>query len=138
MQPEKRSVSDSMIVHDEKGGDTVHLTLGGIWILKLDAIPGTGYAWTITRNNDQFLELLGEPIFTPKTEDSTEKIIGVSAYQEFRFRAKKTGRTQLELDYRRKWEKGAAPLKKFAVTVHIQKGKENKPRRPTKARAAPP
>lgn len=102
---------------DNKG--QVQITLGGILTVRLEAIPGTGYAWHVVRNDASLLKPMGEAVFEPKLEDTGKKVVGAPEDQVFRFSAQSKGSNVLLLEYVRKWEKKAAPLKTFSVTVQI-------------------
>ena len=110
---------DDMTITEKDNKGQVQIALGAILKVKLAAIPGTGYAWHVVRNDPSLLKPMGESIFEPKLEDTGKKIVGAPEDQIFRFRAQSKGSNILSLEYVRKWEKKAAPLKTFYVTVQI-------------------
>jgi predicted secreted protein len=122
-QPVRGGVCDSMIVSEEDSGNKVQMAPEGVLILKLTAIPGTGYAWHLVRNEPHLLKPCGGSFFEPM-ENLSDKPIGASAYQVFCFRTRNKGTALLELHYRREWEKKEVPLKRFIITVQIHKRKK--------------
>jgi inhibitor of cysteine peptidase len=118
---EMQDTPDTLILTEQNNGDTVQVSLGTILILKLEAIPGTGYAWNVDMAKSNYLIKIEEPVFLPKEIDSTITPIGAPAYQVFRYRAQKEGTEILAMCYMRVWEKNKPPLKTFSITVSIQK-----------------
>jgi predicted secreted protein len=116
-----KDTPDTLIVTENNNGDTVQVVLGTILILKLEAIPGTGYGWYTNTAKSKYLIMIEEPIFLPKEIDSTNTVIGSAAYEVFRFNAQEEGTEILKLYYMRRWEKNKPPLKSFSIIVSIQK-----------------
>ena len=118
---EMKVTPDTLTVTEHNDGDTVQVSIGTILILKLEAVPGTGYAWHADPAKSKDLIMIEEPIFVPREIDSTNMAIGAPAYQVFSYRAQKEGTEILKLCYMRVWEKDKPPLKTFSITVSIQK-----------------
>ncbi len=116
-----KDTPDTLTVTEHNNGDTVHIALGATLIIKLDAIPGTGYAWHVDKAKLNLLTLIGEPIFEPKKKDLTNGPLGAPTFNVFRYRTEKEGTEILELCYKRFWEKNKSPLNTFSITVSIQK-----------------
>ena len=114
-----QSSPDGMTITEKDNKGQVQIALGGILTVKLEASPGTGYAWHVVRNDPSLLKPMGESVFEPKLEDTGKKIIGAPEDQVFHFKAQSKGSNILSLEYVRKWEKKTAPLKTFSVTVQI-------------------
>lgn len=114
-----QSSPDGMTITERDNKGQVQIALGGILTVKLEAIPGTGYAWHIVRNDPSLLKPMGESVFEPKLEDTGKKIVGAPEDQVFRFRAQSKGSNLLSLEYVRQWEKKVVPLKTFSITVQI-------------------
>jgi inhibitor of cysteine peptidase len=110
---------DSLIITDKDNGSEVKIAFRDILTLKLEAIPGTGYAWHVVQNNPDLMKPLGKSIFEPIVEDTKKEMLGSPKHQVFRFRAQGSGTNILELHYKRKWEKNVKPQKKFSITVLI-------------------
>ena len=111
------TADDHVLTLEDHGAD-IQLAVGDILTLKLDAIPSTGYSWTVVRNDVALLEPLGEPRFEQGDPPATGPL-GASGRQVFRFRAKAPGHQKLELHYRRSWEK-EPPLKAFEIEARIR------------------
>ena len=118
---EMKDTHDTLTITGHNNGDTVQVAPGTILILKLEAIPGTGYAWQIDPAKSKYLIMIEEPIFLTKEIDLTNIVIGAAAYQVFHYSAQKEGTEILKLYYMRIWEKNKPPLKSFSITVSIQK-----------------
>jgi inhibitor of cysteine peptidase len=115
-----QSSSDNLTITERDNKSNFQIALGSILTVKLEAIPGTGYAWHVVGNDPRLLKPIGESVFEPKSVDPGKKIVGSPEDQVFRFRAQDKGSNILYLEYRRKWEKEAAPLKTFSVSVQIK------------------
>jgi predicted secreted protein len=94
---------------------TVSVAAGGLVTVKLAWSPGTGYDWTLTRNEAALLRQEGEATSEPAREPKP----GAPGTRIFRFRALKAGSTALEFQSRRSFEKEAPPQDTFRVQVVI-------------------
>lgn len=92
-----------------------HLRVGDELIVRLEAIPGTGFSWRISGDHEEVLTHVGEPVF----ERSGAQALGGVEQQVFRFRVKSSGRHQLEFEYRRPWEKSGTAVKSYSVKLQI-------------------
>jgi predicted secreted protein len=114
-----QDVPNEITVGETENNGQVEVALGEVLIIKLEAIPGTGYSWQMVKHEVGLLKLMGEPIFEPIFNEK-EKRIGAPAYQTFRFSAQSAGTELIEMHYIRIWEKEVSPLKKFSITVHVR------------------
>jgi inhibitor of cysteine peptidase len=112
----KAMSEDTVTVTDRDNGHEVSIARGSTLILRLEAQPGTGYAWRIAQNDPDHLKAQGESVF----EQPDGGQAGGTEYQVFRFTAKASGTTELKLDYARAWEKGVAPVKTYSIKVNIR------------------
>ena len=102
---------------DKDTGTTVKLAKGAMLEVKLPSTAGTGFTWQVVKNNPEQLVLQGRSqIIRPD-----KKVVGGKQTQLFRFKAEWIGTSDLEIVYRRPFEKGKAPAKTFSVTVVIGK-----------------
>lgn len=102
---------------EKDSGTTVKLAKGAMLEVKLPSTAGTGFTWQIVKNNPEQLVLQGRSqIIRPD-----KKIVGGPQKQAFRFKAEWLGSSELEIVYRRPFEKGKAPAKTFTATVIIGK-----------------
>lgn len=111
---------DTLVITERCDGEKVQVPLGTILIIKLEAIPGTGYGWYADSAKSDYLNMIHEPVFLPTEVDSTETTIGTPAYHVFQYLARKKGTEKLKLCYMRAWEKDKPPQKSFSITVSIQ------------------
>jgi inhibitor of cysteine peptidase len=101
----------TLTVQDD--GHEISVAVGNTVILRLEAIPGTGYGWQIVRNGSPQLQLEGTPVF-----ESRNKIEEGGAEDEvFRFRAQMPGTADLELQYRRPSDSRNPAAKTFKVRI---------------------
>jgi inhibitor of cysteine peptidase len=110
-----RSTEDTVTVTDKDNGREVSIAKGGTLILRLEARPGTGYAWQIVQNDSNYLKAQGESVF----EHSKGEQAGDTEQQVFRFTAQTSGSSVLKLHYMRSWEKGVEPAKTYSIKVQI-------------------
>jgi len=108
--------NETVTVTAENNGGKISIAKGKILLLKLDAQPGTGYGWQVTKNDASRLIPLGHSEF----ESTDPGIPGAVQSQVFRFKAQDPGRFVIELHYRRQWEKNVPPSKTYRLEVHVQ------------------
>jgi predicted secreted protein len=93
-------------------GATIQLTQGDKLVVRLKAIPSTGYSWYLMKGFTRLLKLEGQ------TETSPEQPIpGSPVAQVFTLRAIDAGTGDLVLHYVRAWEKPSDDEQRF--TVHL-------------------
>jgi len=101
---------------EKDSGTKVKLATGDTLLVKLEMQAGTGFSWAIAKNDKEQLLQQG------KVEiEKPSKLPGGKATQVFRFKAEKTGTSDLELQYKRPFEKDKEPARTFKVTVTIEK-----------------
>ena len=109
------SAAQCATVTETDDNGRVQIELGGVLSVRLKAIPGTGYAWHIVRNDPRFLKPLGEPAY----EQTDGKLPGGVEFQIFRFRGLARGTNVLELHYVRAWEKKKTPPRTYRIIAEI-------------------
>jgi inhibitor of cysteine peptidase len=87
------------------------------FVVELQANPSTGYSWQFAGGDQSLVRLMYEE-YMPGEE---RELVGAPGKQLFYFQAIAPGRTPLRLEYRRSWEKEAAPAKTFSITLVIRK-----------------
>ena len=111
------SVSAAEVIATEvANGKTIAVGKGDSLIISLESNPSTGYVWQVGKNDNAILKLVGQPAFRP----STDRMLGASGRQLFKFEAISTGSNALELGYVRPWEKGVAPAKTFGIIATVK------------------
>jgi inhibitor of cysteine peptidase len=100
----------------DDNGRTVTLVKGGVLVVSLSSIPGTGFGWIVSHIDASMLQQQGEP----QLIHSAPPIPGSPAQQVFRFSAIGRGSTTIELVYVRPWEHGVPPARTFHVAVRVR------------------
>jgi inhibitor of cysteine peptidase len=100
---------------DQDDGAQVDLQKGQVLVITLESNPSTGYSWATQGVEGRILAQVGEAEFQAKSS-----LVGASGAEVLRFKAAGTGQTTLELAYRRPWEQGVAPEKRFTLQVVVK------------------
>ncbi len=114
------SSAHDVVIGEPADGKTVAVARGKVLVVRLPAIPGTGYAWTPSVDAPGVVEQLGPSTFERAPEGDGERRVGQPELQVFWFRAGAPGTARLELAYARAWEEGVEPLRRFRVTVTVR------------------
>jgi inhibitor of cysteine peptidase len=114
-QPQSRA-PETKTATDGDNHSAVTMNTGDALVLRIEAIPGTGYGWQIVKDASPHLVAVGSPVFEPKGRAEA----GGTADEVFHFRAEQPGSGDLVLHYRRPWEKQAAPGKTYQLRVTVQ------------------
>jgi inhibitor of cysteine peptidase len=104
--------ADVVVITIADAGKTVSLVVGERLTVKLDAQPGTGFAWQPEPASTSLLSLLGTAMGGASMPGSVQS-------QTLTFVAHAPGKGNLKLAYRRPWEKDAVPRQSFSVAVRI-------------------
>jgi inhibitor of cysteine peptidase len=105
----------TVAVTDLGNGGEVTLHKGDTLKLRLKATPSTGYTWQIAQLNISILTLASGPMYMPPPN----VVPGAEGHQKFLFSTVASGRTQLQLNYVRPWEKNAKPARTFTLNVTV-------------------
>jgi inhibitor of cysteine peptidase len=92
--------------------------VGDLVTVSLKGNPTTGYGWQTAKLDGKTIEQSGEPKYT--TEAHRPGMVGVGGTFVFQFKAVKVGKTELNLQYARPWEKGKKPAMTFAATIEVE------------------
>ena len=96
-------------------GNTITLNKGEILAVTLDGNPTTGYNWLMQTMNPAILKQVGEPAYTPESNQP-----GSPGKVTLTFQAVKTGQAKLVLNYVRSFENDNVPLKTFDAMVVVK------------------
>ena len=81
--------------------------------ISLESNPTTGYSWVPVYNQDE-LALVDEDY---QQDENSQGLVGAGGTQTFRFKALKSGQTQITMSYQRSWEPSPIQTKVFNVDV---------------------
>ena len=96
-------------------GQTIDIGVNQQFVIALGSNPGsTGYSWQASY--DETMLKLVEYIHKEKPEPG---LVGAGGVESFRFKALKTGRTEITLTYEQPWEGGGIGETKV-FTIHIR------------------
>ena len=96
-------------------GQTVTIGVNQEFVIALGSNPTTGYSWQESYDNTM-LELV-EKTYKP-SEEAEEGVVGAGGIEYFRFKAVKTGETEITLTYEQPWEGGGiGDTKVFTVDI---------------------
>ncbi|MGP6156406.1 MAG: protease inhibitor I42 family protein [Vulcanimicrobiaceae bacterium] len=104
-----------VVVTEDAASKTVHLRRSATLEVRLATTPGTGYSWSIARNDPTLLAPLGGA----RLESSMSKLPGAPGAVSFVFRAQRRGQDAPRLEYRRPWIHSGLPARTFALTVAV-------------------
>lgn len=103
---------------DADAGSTVELSRGDTLALVLKANPTTGYGWVVATVDTTILREIGAH-YVP--DDVPKGIVGSGGRSFLRFEAVESGKTAVQLEYKRSWETAKPPAKTFEIEVLVQK-----------------
>lgn len=103
-----------IIITPSDQGRTFEANQGELIVIRLEENPTTGYQWEVGAVDSQIIEFLDSHYSTtPGTG------IGGGGTRAFRFRAKLSGRGQIQLRLRRSWEPVDAAIECFEVNIRV-------------------
>lgn len=103
-------------MNENDSGKAYTVGVGETFNLSLDSNPTTGYTWTLSDAWDKtILTLAGEDYHS----QANENVVGQGGQEIFRFKALKSGKTEINLIYSRPWE-SVQPLKKFTAQIEVK------------------
>jgi inhibitor of cysteine peptidase len=101
--------------YDDPGQD-INIGVNQEFIIALGSNPSTGYSWQASYDETS-LELVGGE--SEYKEEATEGVVGAGGIEYFRFKALKTGQTEITMTYQQPWEGGdIGETKVFTVYVN--------------------
>jgi predicted secreted protein len=102
---------------DEK---LVNLSVGDKLVIRLSGNYTTGYQWEVIKGfDDDVIRQEGKGEYKPEKTGR----VGSGGIAVFTFTAIGTGRTDINLEYRRPWEKNGDVPEDFEITVLVKKSK---------------
>ncbi|HYV38180.1 MAG TPA: protease inhibitor I42 family protein [Gemmataceae bacterium] len=102
---------------DKDADAKVELAKGDKLVVKLAANTTTGFTWVIaSKEDDKLLKSSGKPDYVAPEK----KAVGAGGIQVFTFTTEGAGMIEVELHYKRTFEKDKAPAKTFKFKVTIK------------------
>lgn len=102
----------------DSDGKDLTLVGGQGLVVSLEANPTTGYAWVLGSLDQAIVKQNGSPEY--EQDPNPDGKVGVGGKSVLNFVALSPGATHLVLEYKRAWEQGIEPAKRFTLnlTVH--------------------
>jgi inhibitor of cysteine peptidase len=113
------AADEKTVTITDKDKDTkVQLAKGDKLLVRLEANLTTGYSWDLATNDNDILKSAGKPEYeTPKDKKG---IVGAGGTQVFTFTAKGAGELDVELQYKRPFDKDTEPAKTFKFKAVVK------------------
>jgi inhibitor of cysteine peptidase len=107
---------------DTFNGRQVELRAGETLAITLSENASTGFRWIVAPESARkFEKVLREK---ETSAEGTAGPPGTPGIRRFYFEASAPGTVDLELHYRRPWETGKPPARKFKLHIHVRPGSE--------------
>jgi inhibitor of cysteine peptidase len=98
-------------------GQAIDTGVNQEFVIALGSNPSTGYSWQASYD-ETMLELVGGQ--STYKEEAKKGMVGAGGVEYFRFKALKTGRTEVTLVYKRPWEEPTPQDLTKVFTIHIR------------------
>jgi inhibitor of cysteine peptidase len=95
-------------------GQAISIGVNQEFVIALDSNPTTGYSWQ--ESHDEAILELVEKTYEPGKE-AEQGLVGAGGVEYFRFKALKTGETNVTMQYKRPWEAEVIDQKVFTVNI---------------------
>lgn len=108
-------MSELIQIGEAENGREVALHLHQQLRITLPEVRTAGFRWILRQPPERVLSLV-EDAFEPPSGAAAP---GASALHRWDFRADQPGLASIVLEYRRSWERAAAPARSFSLTVRV-------------------
>jgi len=98
-------------------GQTINIGVNQEFVIALGSNPTTGYGWQ--ESHDETMIELVEKTYRPG-EEAKQGVVGAGGVEYFRFKALKTGETEITLVYKRPWEEPTPQDVTKVFTINIE------------------
>jgi inhibitor of cysteine peptidase len=110
--------STEVRMDNQANGSEVTVKPEQVLVIQLESNPTTGYGWEITQYDEAVLKTQGDAEYV--SSDPGQKLVGAGGVEVFRFKPIVSGKTHLQLVYRRSWEVDVEPIQTFDLDVTVQ------------------
>ena len=104
----------TITLSESQNGSTVQLSSDSKLLVRLPAQLGTGYVWTVVKQDDKVLRLAA------KNVEGQQKLPGGTDLQLFQFSPVSQGSTDVELAYKQPWQNDQEPARVFRFRVVVR------------------
>jgi inhibitor of cysteine peptidase len=105
-------------ITDAADGARVRLAVAQELVVGLDGNQTTGFRWVLSRPATPVVVQVGDATYSARGADS--RLVGAGGVTTFRFKAEKTGESQLVFVYRRPWEANIPPARTVRFDVKVE------------------
>ena len=113
--------SNILFLSDAADGTSVTAHKGDVLCVSLTSSPTTGYRWVVEQIDEAVLRQEdADYIQSSRFKPGGRHIVGGSGQEVFYFALTGELNTQLELVYRRPWDKSAPPMRTWKIEIVIQ------------------
>ncbi len=95
-------------------GQTIDIGVNQEFVIALGSNPTTGYSWQ--ESYDETILELAEKTYE-LGQEAKQGVVGAGGVEFFRFKALKTGKTEITLVYKRPWEEEIVDQKIFTINI---------------------
>jgi len=103
-------------------GQAIEIGVNQEFVIALGSNPTTGYSWQASYD-ETMLELVGGQSTYKPREEAKELVVGAGGVEYFRFKALKTGETEITLVYKRPFEEPTPEDVTKVFTISIGKSR---------------
>ena len=115
--PSNPSSGTFVDVEEENNGKTIHVLPGETIRVKLRSNPSTGFSWALGPLEEGMFETSGESEF--EADSHREGEVGYGGCEIWKFKAERSGETDISLIYARPWEDERPDARTFKLHVVI-------------------
>jgi predicted secreted protein len=105
----------TITVTKAQGGRDIPLKVGDVLQIELPGSGGTGYSWLPQETFAPYVKLMDHT-----TRQLKENLLGGPVMHIWRFKAEKSGATEITLAYYRPWEGVGQAQDHFRIKLHIE------------------
>jgi len=108
--------AEKMKLTKDDNGRNISIALGSIVEIELSTASGTGYEWSVTKLDEQYLALIKEEKIVARPQDDK---VGQPVVKRWYLRALRAGATEVVISLYRSWEGKDRPSDLFSINIDI-------------------